>query len=137
MLTLIRCPFPRVLQWNVKDPGHSAKSAGGRLHLKTQTPLTQRSRTRLTMPLYGHSGGTYPETSSHITSRGNIRPQSSQPAEPLWTDPGIEWNKSAQAINSTSKKKKKGRKKKAQTGNKWLNILPKSSKATKKTPVIM
>ena len=27
-------PTPVLLQWNVKDPGHSAKSAGGRLHLK-------------------------------------------------------------------------------------------------------
>ena len=28
-------PPPVLLQWHVKDPGHSAKSAGGRLHLKT------------------------------------------------------------------------------------------------------
>ena len=28
----IHCPFHPVLQWHVKDPGHSAKSAGGRLH---------------------------------------------------------------------------------------------------------
>ena len=25
-------------QWHVKDPGHSAKRAGGRLHLNTHTP---------------------------------------------------------------------------------------------------
>ena len=25
-------------QWHVKDPGHSAKSAGGRLQLNTHTP---------------------------------------------------------------------------------------------------
>ena len=31
---------PHVLpQWHVKDPGHSAKSAGGRIHM--HTPLTQ------------------------------------------------------------------------------------------------
>ena len=29
---------PVLLQWQVKDPGHSAKSTGGRLHLKTHTP---------------------------------------------------------------------------------------------------
>ena len=29
-------------QWHVKDPDHSAKNAGGRLHLNTHTPLTQR-----------------------------------------------------------------------------------------------
>ena len=39
---------PVLLQWHVKDPGHSAKSAGGRLHLNTHTPLTQRSRSGLT-----------------------------------------------------------------------------------------
>ena len=55
--TLIRCPFhPPVLpQWHVKDSGHSAKSAGGRLHLNTHTPLTQKksesvSYTHLTLP---------------------------------------------------------------------------------------
>ena len=58
---------PVLLQWHVKDPGHSAKSAGGRLHLNTHTPLTQRSRSGLTMPLPRHSAGTYPETSSHAT----------------------------------------------------------------------
>ena len=31
-------------QQHVKDPYHSAKSAGGRLQLNTHTPLTQRSR---------------------------------------------------------------------------------------------
>ena len=28
-------------QWHVEDPGHSAKSAVGRLHLTMHTPLTQ------------------------------------------------------------------------------------------------
>ena len=56
---------PVLPQWHVKDPGHSAKSAGGRLHLNTHTPLTQRSGSRLTMPLSRHSVGTDPETSSH------------------------------------------------------------------------
>ena len=31
---------PVLPQWHIKDPGHSAKSAGGRLHLKKHTPLT-------------------------------------------------------------------------------------------------
>ena len=54
VLTLIRCPFhPPVLpKWHVKDPCHSAKSAGGRLHLNTHTPLTHRRRSGLTMPLW-------------------------------------------------------------------------------------
>ena len=36
-----RCPFrntPVIPQWHVKDPGHSAKSAGGRLQLNTHAP---------------------------------------------------------------------------------------------------
>ena len=41
------------------------------------------------MPSPGHSVGTDPETSSQAILSGNIRPQSSQLAEPLWTDPGI------------------------------------------------
>ena len=42
---------PVLLQWHATDPGHTAKSAGGRLHLNTHTPLTQRSRSGLNMPL--------------------------------------------------------------------------------------
>ena len=38
---------PVLPQWNVKEPGHSAKSAGGRLHLNMHTSLTQRSRSPL------------------------------------------------------------------------------------------
>ena len=45
-------------QWHVKDPGHSAKSAGGRLHLNKHTPVTQQSRSGLTM-LSRHNVGTY------------------------------------------------------------------------------
>ena len=59
-------------QWHVKDPSHSAKSAGGRLHLNTHTPLTQRSRSGLTMLLSRHCVGTYPETSSHATCQGTF-----------------------------------------------------------------
>ena len=63
---------PVLPQWHVKEPCHSAKSAGGRLHLNTHTPLTQRSRSGLTMPLSRHSVGTYPETSSHATCQGTL-----------------------------------------------------------------
>ena len=48
---------PVLPQWHVKDPGYSAKSAGSRLHLDTHTPLSQRSRSVLTMPLSRHSVG--------------------------------------------------------------------------------
>ena len=63
---------PVLPQWHVKDPGHSAESAGGRLHLNTHTPLTQRSRSGLTKPLSRHSVGTYPETYSHTIRQGTL-----------------------------------------------------------------
>ena len=40
----VSVPLLVLPQWQVKDPGHSAKSAGGKLHLNTHKPLTQRSR---------------------------------------------------------------------------------------------
>ena len=62
-----------LLQWHVKDPGHSAKSAGGRLHLNIHTPLTQQSRSGVvTMPLSWQSVETYPETSSHVICQGTL-----------------------------------------------------------------
>ena len=82
--------IPGLAQWHVKDPGHSAKSAGGRLHLNTHIPLTQRSRSGLTMPLSRHSAGTYPETSSHATCQGTFgHSRLSSLSRCGWTDPGI------------------------------------------------
>ena len=43
---------PVLPQWHVKDPGHSAKSAGGRLHLNTHTTLTQRSPGKVWEPIH-------------------------------------------------------------------------------------
>ena len=64
---------PVLPQWHVKDPAHSAKrSAGGRLHLNTHTPLTQRSRSGLTMSLSKHRVGTCREMSSHATRQGTL-----------------------------------------------------------------
>ena len=69
----MRCLFlPRVTAVARKDPGHTAKSAGGRLHLNMHTPLTQRSQGGLTMLLCMHSVGTYQETSSHATRQGTL-----------------------------------------------------------------
>ena len=65
--------FTSVLpQWHVIDPGHSDKSSGGRLHLNTHIPLTQRSRSGLTIPLSRHSAGAYQEMSSHATRQGTL-----------------------------------------------------------------
>ena len=62
-------------------------------------------------------------------SSGNTRPQSSELAEPLWTDPGLKSEISVRELISAKKKKKK-----AQAGNDLSNILPKSSHARKKPP---
>ena len=96
-------------QWHVKHPSHSAKSAGGKLHLNTHTPLTQRSQSGLAVLLSRHRVETYQETSWHATCQENIRPHSSQLAEPLWTDPGIMSGISDRELITTSKKKKKKR----------------------------
>ena len=38
---LVSVPSPVSPQCHIKDPSHSAKSAGGRLHLNMRTPMTQ------------------------------------------------------------------------------------------------
>ena len=49
----------------------------------------------------------YPETSSQARNlSGNIRLQSSQLAEPLWTDPGVKSGISVRELIPTLKKKK-------------------------------
>ena len=83
----VSVPSPVLMQWHVKDPSHSAQSAGDRLHLNMHTPLTEQNRSGLTILLSRHSVGTYLETSSHATCQGTIG-QSSQLTEPLWTDLG-------------------------------------------------
>ena len=96
----------------------------GRLNLNTHTLLTQRSRSGLTMPLCRHSVGTCHE----LSSSGNTRPQSSQLAEPLWTDPGRKSGISMRDLISTLKKEKE---EEAQSVNELSNILQKSSHARK------
>ena len=96
-----------LLQWHVKDPGHSAKCVDGSLHPNMHTRLTLRSRGGLSVPLSTHSVGTFLETSSHATRQGTS---------------------SHSRLSSLSHLKKK---KKAQVRNEWSNILPKSSQASK------
>ena len=89
---------PVLPQWRVKDPGHPAKSAGDRLHLNMNTPLTRRShQCGLTMPLSRHSVG----IELTRNSSRNSRSQSSQLAEPLWTDPSLKSGISVHELIST------------------------------------
>ena len=115
-------PFlhPVLPQWLVKGLGQSSKSAGGRLHLFTHTPFTQRSRSGLTMPLSRHSVGTYPETSSKPTCHGTFGHRTSQLDKLLWPDPGIPSGISVReliSIHTHTQKKKKN----TQAGNEWSN----------------
>ena len=71
--------------------------------------------------------GTVPSRLS-CNSSGNTQSQSSQLAEPLWTDPCLKRGISLRKLISTKKKKK------AQTGDELSNILPKFSHSRKKPP---
>ena len=121
-LLLFRVHSTSVLpRWYVEDPGHSAKTAGGRLHLNTHTPLTQQSRSGLTMPLSRHSVGTYQEMSSHATCQGTF----SHSHLSLLSHCGLilaQSGISACELLSTSKNVFK----KSQAGNELLNIFLKS-----------
>ena len=59
-------------------------------------------------------------------SSGNTLSQSSQLAEPLWTDPGLKTGISVRELSPTTTTK-------PQAGNELSNILPKSSHARKKS----
>ena len=61
-------------------------------------------------------------------SSGNTRSQSSQLAEPLWTDPGLKSGISVRKLISTQKKKK------THAGKELSNIVPKPLHARKKPP---
>ena len=68
---LVSVPPPMLPQWHIKDPSHSAKSAGSRLQLNTCTTLTQWSQGGLAM-LSRHSVRTYREMCSHATGQGML-----------------------------------------------------------------
>ena len=67
----IMLSIPELSQQHIKDPGHSAKSAGSRLHLNMRTSLTQRSRSGLTM-LSKNSVETHQATSSQVARQGTF-----------------------------------------------------------------
>ena len=118
---------PMLPQWHVRDPGHSAKSAGGRLHLNTHTPLTHGSQSGRTMPLSMQCG----KISGHEFTRtlsGNTRSQWSHLTKPLLTDPGLKSGISVRNLISTLKKTPKNE----HAGNELSNILQKPSHAMKK-----
>ena len=100
-------PTPMLPQWHVKDPGHSPESAGGRLHLNMHTPLTQWSRSGLTMPLSRHSVGPVRKRAhTQFVSENLVTVVSARWASVDWSWPN-EWNKCVRELISTLKKKKR------------------------------
>ena len=116
--------------WHTKDLSHSARSAGGKLHLTTHTPSTQQSQTRLTMLLSRHSVGTYQKTSSHVTRQGTLGHSRLSSLSHC----GLILALRLELVCASQAPLKK--KKKAQAGNEWSNILSKSSHSRKKRPPI-
>ena len=53
-----------------------------------------------------HNVGSYNGNELARNSSGNVQPQSSQFAEPLWTDPGFKSGTGVRELISTKKKKK-------------------------------
>ena len=61
------------------------------------------------MPLSRHSVGNLSGNELTLNSSGNTRPQSSQFAEPLWTNPGLKGGISVRELISTQKERKNAR----------------------------
>ena len=88
-------------QWHVKDPGHSAKSAGGRLHLKHAYTLDRTKSELADYAVIQAECGSLSGNELTRNSSGNTQPQSSQLAEPLWTDSGPKSEISVHELIST------------------------------------
>ena len=97
-----------LLQWHIEDPGHSAKSAGARIHLNTHTPF-RLYPSKFEWANYAAVRAECWNLSGNVLTRnmsGNTRSQVSQFAEPLSTDPGLKSGISLLELIFTSKKKK-------------------------------
>ena len=77
------------------------QKSGGGLQLNTLTPLTQRGLSGLTL-LFRHSLETHQGNELACNSSGHPCSQSSQLAEPLWTNPGLKSGTNAQAVSEPS-----------------------------------
>ena len=131
MLILIQCPFrPRVTVVARKRPQSFCQKCRWQVtskHAFTFDP---------TKSVWADYAAVQAECGSLLgieftrNSSSNTRSQSSQLAEPLWTDPGLESVIRVRELISITKTKQK----KAQAGNELSNILPKSWHARKKPP---
>ena len=88
-------------QWHVEDPGHSAKSAGGRLNLDKHTLLAQRSRSGADYGAAQAYCGSVSGNELARNSSGYTQPQSAQFSEPVWIDPCLKSGISVRELIST------------------------------------
>ena len=88
-------------QRHVKDPSHSVKSAGGKLHLDNAYTLhPMKSEWADYAALRAQCGNLLRNELTRNFS-GNIWPQLSQLTGPLWTDPGLKNGISVHELIST------------------------------------
>ena len=131
MLTLIRCPFhPRVTAVAHKRPQSFCQKCRWQVTPKPEYTLVPSKSEWADYAAVQAKCGNLSGNEPTRNSSENARLQSSQLAVPLWTDSGIKSGISVCKLISTSKK---GKERKAQAGNEWSNILPKSLQARKKT----
>ena len=98
---------PSLPQWHAKDFGHSAKSADGRLPPKHAYTLDPTKSEWADYVAVQAQCGNLSGNELTRNSSGNTRSQSSQLAEPLWTDPGLKSGISVRELISIKKKRKK------------------------------
>ena len=98
-------------QWHVKDPGHSSKSVGGQAALQHAYALDPTKSEWADYAAVRAWCGNLSGSKLTRNQSGKFRLQSSQLAEPLWTDHGLRSGISVRDLISTEKKKK------AQAGN--------------------
>ena len=136
MLTLIRCQFhPRVTAVARKRPRPFCQKCRWQVtpkHAYTLNPTKSEWADCAAVRAWCRN-----LSGNELTRNlpGNIPRQSSQLAEPLWTDPGVKSGISVRKIISikTTTTTTTTTKNKALAGNEWSNILPKSSQARKKS----
>ena len=134
VLTLIPCPFhPRVTAVTRKRPQSFCQKCRWQVTPKQAYTLDPTKSEWAVYAAVQVQCGNLSGNEFTRSLSGNIRPQSAQPAEPLWTDPGINCGINVRELISTSKAKITNMKK-SQAVNEWSNILQKSSQARKKPP---
>ena len=103
MLTLIRCPFHRcVTAVARKRPRSFCQKCRWRVTPKHAYTLDVSKSEWVDYAAVQAEYGNLPGNELTRNSSGNIRSQSSQLAEPLWTDPGLKSGiKSVRELSST------------------------------------